>query len=262
MDDLSADREREVIVLLHGFMGSGEDWLPLIRDLQGNFLCLTPDLPGHGKNLRKEWPDGFLFPDWKTEIIAWLRKKGIRSFHLAGYSMGGRLALYIAIHHPDKVKSLILESASPGIEDVAERTDRLKHDLALADQFESHPWPETLNQWYDQVVFSGIKSHPQYRSLYQRRLNNDPQQLAAVLRGISTGLQPPLWKKLSDLKMPVMLLAGEKDPKYLRIVRQMQQQNPEIKAVLVPGTGHNIHFEAPDALRAAFVQFLYDLKED
>lgn len=262
MDGLTPNPEQKVILFLHGFMGSGGDWLPVISRMSDNFICLAPDLPGHGKNLIKNRPGGFLFPQWANGIISWLKAQGITSCDLAGYSMGGRLALHIAFEYPEFVRSLILESASPGIDDPSERAARLKRDRTLARQFESRPLPQVLDDWYDQPLFSGIKALPDFRTLYRRRLTNNPEQLAAVLRGTSPGLQPSRWPQLPDLRMPVLAVAGENDRKYLGVVRRMREYNPEITPVTVPAAGHNIHFESPDTFSAVLRDFLSAQQED
>jgi len=247
---------KPVVLFLHGFMGCGMDWDAVIKRVGTRHRCLSPDLPGHGQNLRYKWPDGFFFADWSREIVGVLHNQGIRSCHLVGYSMGGRLALYFAFRNPDLVTTLVLESASPGIEDEKERSDRLLHDRELAGSFIDRPWAEVLDRWYDQPVFAGIKSHPDFRSVYQRRLSNYPVQLAAVLAGTSPGLQPSFWERLCDLKMPVLALAGERDEKYRRTVVRMSELNPKIKNSIIPGCGHNIHFEHPKVFTSAIINFL------
>ncbi len=248
--------KKPVILFLHGFMGSGNDWHAVVKNLAGNFTCLAPDLPGHGKNLKNHWPEGFLFPAWKEELIEYSRRQGVNACHVIGYSMGGRLALYLAIENPGFVQSLVLESASAGIADSRERHERLNDDIRMANQFETGPLPEMLDIWYDQPVFSGIKSHPEYRALFKRRLRNDPRQLAAVLRGTSTGLQPSLWQRLSLLTMPVLAIAGEKDLKYCLIVKQMQKCNFRINGKIIPGAGHNVHFYDSQLFTSSIKEFL------
>lgn len=248
---------KSVVLFLHGFMGCGKDWDAVINHIGSRYQCLSPDLPGHGKNLRRKWPEGFFFADWSREIQNMLRNRGIKSCHMVGYSMGGRLALYFALQNPDMVTTLVLESASPGIEDEKERNDRLMQDRELADRFIKWPWAEILERWYDQPAFAGIKSNPAYKSLYESRLGNDPVQLAAVLAGVSPGLQPSLWERLCELKMPVLALAGERDEKYRRAIVRMPELNPKIKNSIIPGCGHNIHFEHPKAFTAAIMNFLH-----
>jgi len=257
-----AQGKKPVILFLHGFMGSGNDWHTIIRKLAGNFTCLAPDLPGHGKNLKNYWTEGFLFPAWKEELVEYLRKQGITACHVIGYSMGGRLALYLAVHNPGFVQSLILESASAGIAEGRERHERLNNDIRMANQFEFGSWPEMLELWYDQAVFSGIKSYPDYQTLFDKRLHNDPRQLAAVLRGTSPGLQPSLWNKLVLLSMPVLAITGEKDLKYCRILEQMQKCNGRIKGKIIHGAGHNVHFSAPELFVDSIKEFLSGDQED
>ncbi len=94
---------KQVILFLHGFMGNGADWQPVIENLPDSYCSLAPDLPGHGSNLKNNWPEGFIFSAWKEELVSVLRRHHIASCHVVGYSMGGRLALYLALHQPEIV---------------------------------------------------------------------------------------------------------------------------------------------------------------
>ena len=254
--------EEKVILFLHGFMGCSEDWAEVIRYLQKDFICLAPDLPGHGENRKVHWPEGFIFPHWISEISTLLKKKHIQNCHFIGYSMGGRLALFCALKNPGMVRSLILESASPGIEEPDQRSARQEQDRAKAEEFVAQPWAEVLDRWYDQPVFSGIKGSPEYRSLLKRRLSNDPQQMAAVLRGTSPGLQPSLWQELPELKMPVLTFAGARDAKYVQILHRMKTYNPDITTTVIPDAGHNIHFEHPRIFAGVVGDFLSSQAEE
>ena len=254
--------EQDIILFLHGFMGCAEDWTEVIRYLENDYICLTPDLPGHGGNRREHWPEGFFFPHWASEIATLLKNNHVQTCHFVGYSMGGRLALFFALKNPGSVRSLVLESAAPGIEEPAQRAARLDQDMALAERILSRPWAETLDAWYDLPVFAGIKDGPAYKSLLNRRLSNDPDQMAAVLRGTSPGLQPSLWEELPDLKMPVLTLAGERDEKYVQISRMMKKYKPDLKTNVIADAGHNIHFEHPRLFADAVRQFLVAQTEE
>jgi 2-succinyl-6-hydroxy-2,4-cyclohexadiene-1-carboxylate synthase len=82
--------------------------------------------------------------------------------------------------------------------------------------------------------------------MLEQRLNNSPSQLAKSLRNLSTGKQPSLWEKLSRNEIPLLLISGELDSKFVQINRQMQQLCKSSQLEVIPSCGHNIHFENPN----------------
>ena len=82
-------------------------------------------------------------------------------------------------------------------------------------------------------------------------LRNDPRGLAAVLRAIGTGAMEPLWDRLGDLTMPATVLAGERDPKFVALGERLAAALPEGRLVVVPGAGHGLPREAPEAVVTA-----------
>ena len=80
------------------------------------------------------------------------------------------------------------------------------------------------------------------------RRRNTAGGLAAALRGLGTGVMPSLWERLPDLDLPVDLVVGERDEKFRAIAEKMAYALPHARVTVVPGAGHAVHLEAPDAL--------------
>ena len=252
-----AGDKRPVVVFLHGFMGNARDWDAIIEQLAPDFACVTVDLPGHGDALV---PESEPFPDMAATAALLTRElaaAGIDRFSLVGYSMGGRVALYTALHLPERIDRLVLESASPGLRDVEARVQRRKHDEALARRLVSEDLGVFLREWYEQPLFESLYAHPErLEEMMARRLENDPTQLARSLRAIGTGVQPPLWDALPSHQMPTLLLAGEKDAKFAEIAQKMAQAVPSARVHICAECGHNIHFEHPESFAGAIRKFL------
>lgn len=230
------------LLFLHGFMGSCRDWTPIIGRLQDQFHCIAVDLPGHGQS-RCDDPAQFAMPaaaDAVIELLSYLR---IGAIGLIGYSMGGRLALYLAVHFPERFTHLVLESSSPGLRTAAERATRRTWDEATAHKLETLPLTAFLDQWYAMPLFASLRSTPGYAALIKRRLDNDPAQLALSLRQIGTGSQPSLWAEWAQLTVPTTLIVGELDAKYVGISAEMHALNPQSQQIVIPDAGHNVHSE-------------------
>jgi 2-succinyl-6-hydroxy-2,4-cyclohexadiene-1-carboxylate synthase len=231
------------LFLLHGFLGSRQDFKLLVSQLSTEFSCLSVDLPGHGETQIFD-SSGYGMAVIAQGLIQLIQELDFAPCYLMGYSMGGRLALYLACCFPQYFSGVLLESASPGLETVIERTERKKKDEALALSLETDLWPDFVRRWYDQPLFSTLRSHPGFEALIQSRYQNRPDELARSLRGMGTGVQPSLWETLCYLKMPLTLVVGTLDSKFMTINQAMADRCPSAQLVTIPA-GHVAHFEAP-----------------
>lgn len=228
-------------------MGSAGDWERTAGALSQGFFCIVPDLPGHGESAGLP-EESYTIEGTAKAVMSLIDKLGVEKARLVGYSMGGRLALYLALRYPDRCAGVLLESASPGIESPEERDARRCADEEKAECLELGDFEEFLRDWYRQPIFASLSRHEGLvEKLVRSRMNNDPRELARSLRGMGTGSQPSLWDELSDLKTPVLAVVGELDEKFVRISRQIAEQNPHIRVRSVPGAGHNVRLEAPGA---------------
>jgi 2-succinyl-6-hydroxy-2,4-cyclohexadiene-1-carboxylate synthase len=245
------------VSFFHGFMGSCADWDGVIDSLLDQHHCIAFDLPGHGES---QVARGAEAPDMagtaKAVMEAW-DSMGVARSSLVGYSMGGRLALYMALKHKDRIVRTALESASPGLPTEEERAARRKRDDALAAALEDSPVEAFVRWWYEQPLFATIKSDPvRFERLVRARMQNNPRGLAASLRALGLGAQPSLWEQLGTNRVPLLFLAGELDDKYKSVAREMQARTPLSKAQIVSGCGHNIHFENPAEYSRRLIAFL------
>jgi 2-succinyl-6-hydroxy-2,4-cyclohexadiene-1-carboxylate synthase len=230
------------LVLLHGFTATGRSWDPVVAALAERYRCFAPDLPGHGD------ADGRR-PATFDAVAAYVGALRLERFALCGYSMGGRLALHVALRDP-RVQRLVLVGASPGIADAAEREARRTADLALADRIEQIGLEPFVQEWGAQPLFAG-QPRGVAAAAREDRLRNTATGLAAALRGLGTGAMVPLWDRLGELRMPVVLVAGEHDDKFRAIAERMAAAIPDARVVVVPDAGHAVHLERPDAVAGA-----------
>lgn len=254
---------RPTVVFLHGFLGQGSDWLPFMDAFIQDYRCLLPDLPGHGANLDGQDRQTLSFARLAQGLERLLDRLGIgERVHLVGYSMGGRVALYFAVHRPERVQSLVLESASPGLSKRQERQERRQLDDLRAAKLLAGGLDAFLEEWYAQPLFTSLSRQPdrdvgsdRLETLKARRRQNDAHWIARAIAELSPGRQPALWNRLGELRMPVLLLAGEQDEKYAALVRKMGSRIPNATVIIAPGAGHNIHLESPRWYEACLQDF-------
>ena len=243
------------LLFLHGFMGSGRDWMETVEALP-EYRCILVDLPGHG--LSAECPSS-VYPMSHTALalLAVLDDLRVRRCVPVGYSMGGRLALYLALTHPDRCRALVVESGSPGLESEQERESRREWDEAKASESERQGLDAFLEAWYQQPLFHSIaRNEARFAALMDRRRHNDPAGLARSLRFMGTGSQPSLWPQLPSIPFPWLAVAGELDSRYRKTMWDMVSLSGNGRLVTIPDAGHNTHFENPEAFSRALREFL------
>lgn len=246
------------LLLLHGFTGSSLSWHAIAEDLFLHYDVLSIDLLGHGKSDCPQLPDRYSIQHAARDILTIIERLDLKTINLLGYSMGGRLALYLAQQYPQTIKALLLESASPGIAAVRDRELRQQWDHALADSIERDGVRDFVDRWQELPLFASQATVPVQRqaALREQRLQNSALGLANSLRGMGTGSQPSLWDTLAANSIPTLLLCGSIDEKYVQINGQMDRLMPHSELRLITGAGHNIHFEQPDEFATAVSNFL------
>ncbi len=235
------------IVLVHGFTQNARCWGRVADDLAVDHEVVRVDAPGHGGSsaVATDLVDG----------AALLGQAGGEGAYL-GYSMGGRLALHLALARPDLVHQLILVGATAGIDDLEARTARRVDDEALAARLEAIGVDAFVDEWLAQPLFAGLDSTTDARDA---RRANTVAGMAASLRLAGTGAQQPLWSALATLAMPVLVVAGEHDERYRAVgERLVAAIGATASAVVVSGAGHACHLEAPDAFLAVVRPWLAD----
>jgi 2-succinyl-6-hydroxy-2,4-cyclohexadiene-1-carboxylate synthase len=233
------------IVLVHGFTQTARCWGPFGAALGVDHEVRAVDAPGHGRSseVRADLVDG----------AALLGAAGDRATYL-GYSMGGRLALHLALARPDLVERLVLIGATAGIEDDAERASRKAADETLADHVEAVGVDTFLHEWLAQPLFAGL---PPSAACLDERRRNTSAGLASSLRLAGTGTQRPLWAELSRLTMPVLLVVGGDDAKFTTIAERMADHiGPTATVSVIEGAGHTAHLERPEATERAVRDWL------
>jgi 2-succinyl-6-hydroxy-2,4-cyclohexadiene-1-carboxylate synthase len=249
---LEIDGEGEPLVMLHGFTGSSASWQGVADALAARRRLIRVDLPGHG---RTPAPNDARcrFTRVVEDIALIIEQAAGAPAHVLGYSMGGRLALAVALAHPDHVRTLTLESASPGLHSEEARAERRLADALLADRIIDGGIAAFVDEWERMPLFASQARLPEVVRAQQRalRLANDPLGLARSLRGLSTGAQPSLWLRLADVRPPTLLVSGAEDARYTQIAAQMAAAIPAARHHVIAGAGHTPHLESPAAFLAA-----------
>ncbi|WP_144211531.1 2-succinyl-6-hydroxy-2,4-cyclohexadiene-1-carboxylate synthase [Shewanella donghaensis] len=247
------DTDLPALVLLHGFLGSKEDWQASLPILSQHFHCICIDLPGHGENELILPTPGF--ETAAKFIVDKVTELGYPRFHLLGYSLGGRMALHIAKFYPQSLLSLVLESSHLGLTTMKEKQTRLSQDQKWADKLTSEPIGDFLAQWYQQAVFAEL-SLDERAKLIAIRSKNNPQALLHCYKSTSLGLQENGQHVLKHLHCPTYMLVGQQDSKFSQLAQQWQQ-SAGLTVITIADSGHNVHKAQPSVFAAKIIQTLH-----
>lgn len=240
-------------VLLHGFTQSGAAWGPFAALLAPHRATLAVDLPGHGGSgsVRADL-------DRAADLLADLLERRSGPAIVVGYSMGGRVALHLALRHPDLVAGLVLVSATGGIDDPDERAERRAADERLADRIEQIGVDAFIDEWLAQPMFAALDDTASARD---ERRRNPAAGLTSSLRLAGTGTQEPLWGRLDAIEVPTLVIVGGNDAKFTALGRRLTATiGADASMVVIDDAGHNVPLERPDAVATAIVDWTRSIR--
>lgn len=241
--------EGQPIMILHGFTGASSAMAVLSERLELDFRVIAPDLVGHGRSSVPSDPAAYRMGSMVRQLLAVADVTGCATFHLVGYSMGGRVALSLACDAGHRLRSLTLIGATAGIVDDRERAERRRLDEERARQIEAD-FEGFVDDWMSGPLFaSQERLGSEFRAVSRsQRLANDPAGLAASLRGAGTGSMTPLHDRLRQCTVPALLVVGEEDEKFLSVAGDLSRGLPRSSTAVIADAGHSAHVEQPDTV--------------
>ena len=253
--------EGEVVVFLHGFFGDGEDFRGVAEGLgEEGWRAVLLELPGHGASpfCAERWEEepGTGIEKMGRAVEAQLGAEGVEGGHLVGYSMGGRVALWLALRGELTWRSLTVVSGSPGISEAEERRARAALDRGRAEAIRARGLGSFLEDWYQLDLFAGLRRREGFKETLRRRSGQDAEAMATLIEAMSPGNQEDLWPRLKDLAMPTLWVAGEEDGKYVEMLARAAAQTPTGELTVLEGVGHSVHLEQPVEFSRRLRRFL------
>ena len=238
-----------MLLVILGFTENDTTWPTLFGTQVEACYAL---LPGHGW---KPCPATTTLSGVAADLVA---KLPPGQHDVVGYRLGGRVALTMAVDHPDRVGRLVLISSTAGLADPAERKQRLVRDDHLARILEDEGIGAFIALWEQQELLRPVTPYPlgQRETIRAMRLNHDPRGLAAVLRTLSVGTMVGIRERLGSVKARTLLIAGNEDKRYVTEMTAMAAAIPEAKFQAIAGSGHGVHREQPYSLRRTIENFL------
>ncbi len=234
------------LVWLHGFTHSSHSAHQFRSILAGSHELVTLDLPGHGDSgdIRCDLTE-------TAELVA--AAIGPGPVFLGGYSFGARVALHVALAHPELVGRLVLLSGTRGIRDDVERRDRRRRDEELARRIQIIGVPAFVDEWLAQPLFAGV---PNDAHEIDARNRNTASGLASSLELAGTGTQEFLGDVVRDITIPTLVMAGSLDEKFTHEALELSANLPQGECTILSGVGHAAHLENPELVASRLTAFL------
>lgn len=248
-------------VFVHGLMGYGQNWRRIITALEGTERCLAFDQRGHGRSFQPE--EGYSPEDYADDIKQIVDELGWDQFILVGHSMGGRNVLNFASRFPEYLSHLIIEDI--GAEGNPQAHEYYEYLLNLV------PTPfasrEEARRYFmeDFVKTAKTRENVQVMANYfYSNMEEKPDGTVnwrffpkAIIDSVRLGRQGDRWTEVSGLKMPTLLVRGANSKEFSRDnYEKMLASNPMIKGVEIPGAGHWVHSDQPQAFIEAIRLFV------
>jgi len=226
-----------MVLFIPGFMQRGDAWRPVAELLPERYPSTLLDHAEHS------------FEGRMREIL----ESGASI--LAGYSLGGRLALRAALRSPESFAAVVLVGSTAGIEEGPLRVQRAEADEKLASWIEAMPIEDIVSLWERQPLFAD-QSDALVESQRAGRLSQDPRSLALLLRTAGQGVLEPVWHELRDLDLPLLAIAGTRDEGYTAAAKRIASIAPRARAAIVENAGHAAHLQRPDEVARLITDFL------
>jgi 2-succinyl-6-hydroxy-2,4-cyclohexadiene-1-carboxylate synthase len=230
-----------MVLFIPGFMQRGDAWRPVAELLPKRYPSTLLDHREH------------TFEGRLQEIA----EAGAGAV-VAGYSLGGRLALRAVLRDPGRYAGLVTVGTTAGLDRPEARRARAEADERLASWIESTPIEEVVSLWERQPLFA---DQPDALLEEQRpgRLRHDPADLASILRTAGQGVLDPVWHELVTLDLPLLVVAGARDEGYVAAAHRIADTAPRARCAIVEEAGHAAHLQRPAEVARLIVSFLADL---
>ncbi len=238
-------RENPHLFFFHGFLGTKEDFLPMMKDLSSDFFCVSIDLPGHGDSPWKE--------DIFSSLIQTVRSFSSEAHFFIGYSLGGRILLHLKEKYPSLFPYAAILSSHPGLSIQKRKTERKQEEEKWIEKLRSSKIEDFVDAWYQAPLFASFRKSPHFSTTLERRYKQNPLFLIKMLEKMSLAKQTfPSRKTLSSS----YFLFGDEDTKYASLYSTLPSY---VRVESLSHTGHALHLERPSECAEKIKTWIFEV---
>jgi pimeloyl-ACP methyl ester carboxylesterase len=236
--------ENPPLILIHGAAGTHLYWPPEIRRLSG-YCVFAPDLPGHGKSSALDGQQ--TIDDYVRYLLQWLESIQIRRAVFIGHSMGGAIALSLAINHPEYVVALGLISSGARL--------RVNPDV-LKFAADSTTYIKSL----DLLVSCSFSADAAPRLVQLASKHLLETRHSVFLGDMQACDRFDVMDQLSEVIQPTLVVCGEEDQMTpTRYAQYLSSSIPNAQLLTIPNAGHMVMLEQPVRVADGLLAFLNEI---
>ncbi|WP_369171031.1 alpha/beta fold hydrolase [Streptomyces sp. R28] len=240
------------VVLLHGLAGHAGEWDGSARRLSSRYRVVAVDQRGHGASERH--PRDVSRAAYVADVIAVVEQLALRRPVLVGQSLGGHTAMLTAAAHPQLVRALVLIEAGPGGPNPDAPVD-------IGGWLDSWPTPFPSREAAAAFLGGGRVGAGWAAGLEERDGGWWPRFDRDVMAGsLAENARRSFWREWGQVACPTLAVLAQSSFIPAREVDEMLRQRPDTVSLSIPGTGHDLHLEQPDALHTALSVFLEEMR--
>jgi pimeloyl-ACP methyl ester carboxylesterase len=231
------------VFFLHGFSGTTNSWRPQIPVLSEKYRFIIYDARGHGQSDSPPSVDQYSADIVVEDLRQLLKSLKIDKAVVGGLSMGGYQSLRFYLYHPEMVAALILMDTGPGYRSPARRDEWNRQQAERAKLLETQ----------GMAAYAAIA--PSYTSK-ELLLKQNPVGLANMARTVVAQHDPLVIESLANIKVPTLVLVGEKDTPFLQATEYMASAIPGAQRKVIPSAGHSANIDNPEEFNKTILDFL------
>jgi 3-oxoadipate enol-lactonase len=243
----------EAVVLLHGLGSSSRDWEDQIPVLATRYCVIAPDLRGHGQSEKLATRS---IEEMADDVAQLLDRLGTGPVHLVGISMGGMVALQLAIDHPQLLSSLVIVNSGP---DAVPRTVRVRLLIALRFAVLRLFGMRRLSKLVAGKLFPDPSQEAMRRRFIERASANDPVAYKAAMRAI---VRWCVADQLSAIRVKTLVITGDQDYTPVALKAEYVEKLPDARLVVIPNSRHATPIDQAAVFNATVLEFLGGVRRD
>jgi pimeloyl-ACP methyl ester carboxylesterase len=236
------------LVFIHGLGSSTRDWEYQVDDFSPSYEAITFDLRGHGQSDKPEGP--YTIPMFAADTAALLKELGVESAHVVGVSLGGAVALQLALDHPEMVKTLTVVNSAPAMYGSAEQIKQeVDRRVAIVQQVGMRAMGEALAP----NLFPAPDQAGLRRTFVERWAENDPRAYIDATRSVA---EWNVLDQVASIQCPTLVIASEYDYSPVEVKESYAKLMPDAQLIVIRDAHHGVPMEKPAEFNAVLSAFL------